>query len=50
MLRCDNKNTPTPPQAINNDRSLNLPNLILSQETAQPLHRLKTASPDIAMF
>ena len=22
MLRCDNKNTPTPPQAINNDRSL----------------------------
>ena len=24
MLRCDNKNTPTPPQAINNDRSLNI--------------------------
>ena len=29
---------------------VNLSNLILSQETVQPQHRLKTASPDIAMF
>ena len=29
MLRCDNKNTPTPPQAINNDRSLKWVGLII---------------------